>query len=203
MEQIKRDLKTHPIDPSNEEDLLLMIRLVLRNACRRGYFKRWDYGLLLSEGWIQILKLKKSYDPEKNSSFSSHCFAYLPSRISDGMSLFEEGMKAPLRRRTIKSEHRWVHRTSQLDHEGNTRGELNESPTPASSEDGTKFDVGDYPGLVWLLDRSNSNLLTKEEFCILRKLYHGETKANAAQSLGHSSAWTHQIIKKLIKKGVL
>ena len=87
-----RDFEKNPVDINNPEDVYYLVKVVVSSKIKKSFFKRWSFDALVSEGWIQIQILIKSYDPSSNVPFDRYCFKYLGGRISDGMSSFEEGM---------------------------------------------------------------------------------------------------------------
>ena len=115
MAQIKnfRDYEASPIDINNSDDIIELINNIVGLKIKNGYFKRWSREALLSEGWIQVQKLKETWDPSKGASFNQYCYMFLPSRISDGMQSFEEGMNRSTRDGTELK--RWIHRACQFD----------------------------------------------------------------------------------------
>ena len=110
-----RNYETDPIDIDNNDDLIELIVNVIGTKINRGYFKRWSKDALLSEGWIQIQSLRKSWNADKGVPFNKYCFMYLPTRISDGMFGFEEGMAKGL----TGSATRFTHRAWQFEEHEN------------------------------------------------------------------------------------
>jgi len=115
MAQIKnfRDYEVNPIDINNSDDIIELINNIVGLKVKTGYFRRWSREALLSEGWIQIQSLKETWDPSKGVSFNQYCYMFLPSRISDGMQSFEEGMHRSTRNGTKNKK--WIHRSCQFD----------------------------------------------------------------------------------------
>ena len=72
---------------SDEENLEDMVFTIVRQKKREGFFSSWSYEELFSEGYIQALKLKETYDPEKKKLFN-YLMSWLPLRISDGLRSF-------------------------------------------------------------------------------------------------------------------
>ena len=106
-----RNYETDPIDMNNNDDLIELINNIIGTKINQGYFRRWSKDALLSEGWIQIQSLIETWDKSKGVAFNKYCYLYLPSRISDGMQGFEEGMA----KNKPGSEFRYAHRAWQFD----------------------------------------------------------------------------------------
>lgn len=93
MAQIKgfRDYESDPIDMDNSDDLIQLLDFVIGAKVNKGHFRKYSREALMSEGWIQLQKLKDSWDPSKGVPFTKYVFKFLGGRISDGMQTFEDG----------------------------------------------------------------------------------------------------------------
>ena len=111
-----RNYETNPLDLNNNDDLIELINNIIGTKINQGYFKRWSRDSLLSEGWIQLQSLLETWDESKGVPFNIYCYMYLPTRISDGMQSFEEGMS----KNKPGSEVRFVHRAWQFDESENS-----------------------------------------------------------------------------------
>ena len=159
-----RDYEKNPIDIANENDLVELIQIIVGQKLKSNYFNRWSKEALLSEGWIQIQNLLKSWDESKGVPFTKYCFLYLGGRISDGMRSFEEGMH---RNWEGKEEGRYIHKMQQfaesdIPHSNECNG-ASECNNPLDSKETFREQIVNKPSI------------TKHERFIVNQIAQGTT----------------------------
>ena len=167
-------------NPTDNNDLITLVEIVIASKIKKGFFSRWSKESLLSEGWIQIEKLKKTWQKELNVSFSHYVFMYLGNRIFDGMSSFEEGMS----RLKTKSDKRWTHRALQFQE---TSNECNNAFTEDVFAQHKET----------IFDRLNACGLTEREKNIVHSLARGIPMKTIGNHLGISESRVCQCTKEI------
>ena len=183
-----RDYESQPIDMADSDELILLIKNIIMLKIKQGYFRRWPMEALLSEGWIQIQNLIKSWDETKGVSFNKYCYLFLPTRISDGMSSFEEGMiKGP-----ASGSSRYVHKYYQF------AESEQEHSNPAN---GASYENTFAQHKETIVDRVlNHPSLTEIERKVVDMIGRGTTMKAIGASIGVTESRISQICKLIRSK---